>query len=81
MKLLSIIGVAFLAGCSFLDDGVYTLYRTSATLSNARIHVGTFDAADGDEYNSYNCNTAAGLFARQPKIQVRYWCEKGKFHK
>jgi hypothetical protein len=71
-----------LGGCQ-PSDHVYTLYRSSAGSSAAnarlRVHVATFDAADGDEYNRENCWIAADLFARQPGVTVRYWCEKGRF--
>jgi hypothetical protein len=39
-----------LSGCDQLQ-GVYPLYRSSVTAEGMRIHVATFDAADGDEYN------------------------------
>jgi hypothetical protein len=67
-----------LAGCG---DSAYTLYRNSVLAENARYHVGTFNAADGDTYNSENCNVAAGLFARQEGVRTRFWCEKGEFRK
>lgn len=46
-----------------------------------RVHVGSFDAADGDKYNSENCNLAAELFQKQEGIKTRFWCEKGAFKK
>jgi hypothetical protein len=64
---------------------VYTLYRNSPTVVgtisgvDARIHVATFDAAGGKDYNKNNCETARQLFASQPGVTVRYWCERGKF--
>ena len=41
---IMIAGVALL-GCS--DATVYTLYRNSVVIENARLHVATFDTADG----------------------------------
>jgi len=82
MKLSGIILAAlpFLAGCSDLIAGstTYTLYRSSV-LGEMRIHVATFDADGDEEYNRENCKIAASLFANQPSVKVRYWCEKGKF--
>ncbi|PDS27987.1 hypothetical protein CO650_28855 [Rhizobium phaseoli] len=70
----------FVASCD--DDGrQYTLYRNSFLDANMRLHVASFDSADGEAYNSENCRIAAGLFAEQPGVQVRYWCEKGRFRK
>jgi hypothetical protein len=46
-----------------------------------RIHVATFDAADGDKYNRENCNLARDLFAQQPGVTVKYWCETGRFRR
>ena len=79
--------LALLAAC---DDRkpegvVYSLYRNSPTVVgtisgvDARIRVATFDAAEDKDYNRKNCEIAADLFARQPGVTVRYWCERGKF--
>lgn len=73
-----------LVGCSgSSDDHVFTLYRTSPTAQGAsmRLHVATFDSADGESYNSGNCEVARGLFQGQLGVTVRYWCEKGRFRK
>lgn len=70
------------------ERGAYVLYRSGATvpgisiedaraLNAMRIHVATFNAADGDAYNRENCQIAAELFAGQPMVTSRYWCEKG----
>ena len=63
---------------------IYTLYRNSPTVvhtsgDDTRIHVVTFDAAEDKDYNRDNCETARDLFASQPGVMVRYWCERGKF--
>jgi hypothetical protein len=78
--------LAFLPAC---DDSkpkgvIYTLYRSSPTVGSisgedARIHVATFDAAEDKNYNRDNCETARDLFASQPGVTVRYWCERGRF--
>jgi hypothetical protein len=68
-----------LLGCS--DAAVYTLYRNSVAMEGARLHVATFDATDGEEYNSENCQAARDLFQRQPGVRTRFWCEKGKFRR
>jgi hypothetical protein len=59
----------------------YTLYRNSPVDANMRIHVASFDAADGSKYNNENCNVAADLFKKQQGVTVRYWCEQGAFKK
>jgi hypothetical protein len=76
-----------LTGCGLggADDAVYTLYRTSA-IPNApselmRIHMATFDADGGEQYNRENCQLSAELFQAQPGVTVRYWCEKGRYRK
>lgn len=75
-KMAIIIGLPLVVmGCS---DTSYTLYRSSA-IAEMRIHVASFDAADGEGYNNENCRIAAELFAEQPGVTVRYWCEKGRF--
>lgn len=68
-------------GCSerASDGATYTLYRTSAMMGNARIHVASFDSSDGESYNNENCNLAADLFNAQPEIKTKFWCEKGGF--
>lgn len=76
----AVIGTAlFLSACSESSSGeTYTLYRGSI-VGNMRVHMATFDAAEGNGYNQTNCQIAADLFARQPGVSVRYWCEKGKY--
>jgi hypothetical protein len=69
---------------AFADNGnIYTLYRTSPVSGNSisRIHIATFDADEGEEYNRENCFTAADLFMNRLGVVVRYWCEKGRYKK
>ena len=58
--------------------GTFTLYRSSVVAPDLSIHVATFDASDGEAYNLENCKIAASLFAEQPGVAVRYWCERGR---
>jgi hypothetical protein len=58
---------------------IYTLYRNSPEFADMRIHVATFDAAEDKDYNRQNCEIARDLFASQPGVRVRYWCERGRF--
>jgi hypothetical protein len=44
-----------------------------------RIHVATFDAGDGEDYNRENCEIARSLFRVQPGVLVKYWCEIGRY--
>lgn len=64
-------------------DDVFTLYRNSAVLNGQtwRLHVATFDANDGKDYNQENCDVARELFQKQQNVTVHYWCEKGYFRK
>jgi hypothetical protein len=80
MKIILVFLSLFLLSACF-DDGVYTLYRSSPSNENFRIHVATFDASDGNDYNSENCKIAIGLFEKQEGVTVKYWCEKGRFKK
>lgn len=76
---MAVMGAAFfLSSCELTGGGTYTLYRDS-TLASMRIHVATFDAAEGDDYNQTNCQIAANLFSSQPGVSIRYWCEPGKY--
>jgi hypothetical protein len=70
--------VTVIVGCSSSD--AYTLYRDSVTSGGTamRIHVASFDSADGDAYNRENCDIVRKLFSEQPDVKVRYWCEKGR---
>lgn len=61
------------------DVAIYTLYRNSVTDAALRLHVATFDALDGAEYNRQNCAQAQQLFAAQQGVRVAFWCEPGKF--
>ena len=78
VPVLLVMGAALL-GCGPKSDGVYTLYRNSPVGDTMRIHVATFDAADGSDYNIRNCEIAKTLFAEQPGVTARYWCEKGRY--
>jgi hypothetical protein len=71
--------ISSVAACA--DNATYTLYRGSVVGDHLRIHVASFDASDGDTYNRENCQTAADLFAKQPGVRVRYWCEKGGYRR
>jgi hypothetical protein len=63
------------------DGDSYTLYRNSVSFADMRLHVATFDTEDGEQYNKENCNVARELFAKQPGVTVKYWCERGRFKK
>ena len=73
--------------CNTASDNVtYTLYRSSVTDNNLRIHIATFDSVDANKemlksYNKENCKIAADLFLSQPGVRVEYWCEQGRFKK
>lgn len=71
-----------LSGNALADgSGIYTLYRNSIVMKGARLHIATFDAIDGELYNQENCEVAATLFSKQPKVKTTFWCEKGNFKK
>jgi len=73
-------GICALTGCD-RPPGEYTLYRNSVTDAGMRVHVASFNATDGERYNQENCFTARDLFAKQPGVTVRYWCERGKYQR
>jgi hypothetical protein len=70
---------AALSGCG--DGDRFTLYRNSKLDPNMRLHVATFDTADGASYNRENCDLAAKLFQGQEGVTTRFWCEKGAYRK
>jgi hypothetical protein len=63
------------------DSTIFTLYRNSAKDAAMRLHVATFDAKEDESYNRENCLVASNLFAAQPGVKVRYFCEKGRFRR
>lgn len=75
---LSFIALVALASCDSRTP-TYTLYRSSVSSPNLRLHIATFDSNDGEEYNRENCQVAMDLFQSQPGVKVRYWCEKGHY--
>lgn len=77
-KYITIILLLFLSACK-AEDGVYTLYRNSPLDSAMRVHVATFDAKDGNDYNAENCQIGVEVFGGQPGVIARYWCEKGYY--
>ena len=78
MRVTVLLLAAILLG-SCNDAQTYTLYSNSLIIPEMRVHVATFDAADGDDYNRGNCNIASELFKNQPGVTVKYWCEKGRY--
>jgi hypothetical protein len=78
---LAAVGISAGAAAFASDDSVATLYRSSVAIENARLHIATFDTADGFAYNWGNCQIAAELFQQQTGVKVRYWCEKGRYRK
>ena len=65
------------------ESGVYSLYRSSTVIQDARIHIATFDAGQKtpeatSQYNLENCQIAASLFREQEGVKVVYWCEPGR---
>lgn len=72
--------VVLVAGCDSGND-TFTLYRNSVIDENMRIHVSSFNAADGETYNRGNCEQAQQLFQAQLGVKTRFWCEKGLFKK
>jgi hypothetical protein len=62
------------------DATIYTLYRNSVVMENARFHVATFNSTESERYNNENCLTARDLFQQQPGVKITFWCEKGSFH-
>lgn len=74
--LLALLTVA--TGCSSHDGReTYYLYR-NAIAGNERVHVATFDAKQGGDYNEENCMIVRGLMERQLGVQVGYWCSPAK---
>jgi hypothetical protein len=77
---------ALLPACD--GTSAFTLYRSGISkpelgvnMDDVRSHVATFDADESEAYNRENCETASKLFQSQPGVTVRYWCEKGRYHK
>ncbi len=68
------------SGCHSSGNS-YTLYRSSPLDEHARIHVATFDAADGHDFNMTNCMIAKDLFQKQDGVLSKFWCEKGIYKK
>ena len=78
--LLPLTFIALLVGCDSSGD-TFTLYRNSVMGEKMRIHVASFNAADGEAYNRGNCEQAQLLFQAQPGVKTKFWCEKGLFKK
>lgn len=81
---LTCIALLMLAGCGGIghdDANTWTLYRGSAVAGDpiSRYEVATFDAPDPPPYNKQNCGIVAQLW-KESGVQIRYWCEQGRFH-
>ncbi|MFZ4478680.1 MAG: hypothetical protein ACOYNZ_02160 [Rhodoferax sp.] len=71
---------AVLTACGSSDTNSCTLYRSSMKEPTKRLHVASFDAAEGRDYNTENCRKAQDLYQRQSG-DSRFWCEEGRFKK
>lgn len=76
-----LIMLIYFVGCTKNESITYALYRNSILDQNLRLHVATFDSADGNDYNKENCELASTLFLNQPSVKTKFWCEKGSFKK
>ncbi len=77
-------GLPATAGADFGSPSagkVYTLYRNNIDDPQARTHVATFDADADAKTNRENCEFVTQLYQAQPGVNVRYWCEKGYYHR
>ena len=74
-RLVALATAATFAGCGGgsgpSDNEVFVLYRNSVTKESTRIHVATFDAADGEAYNKRNCEQAQALFQAQSGVGTK----------
>ena len=61
------------------NSEVYTLYRNSIMDTTMRVHVASFDSANGKDYNAENCFLTSDLYQDQEGVQVRFWCEPGRY--
>ena len=80
----AVLVAVLLALCGCDDGSVYTLYRSSPTIGtirgeDARIHIATFDASAGEDYNRENCESAQNLFASQQGVTVPILVRGGRF--
>lgn len=68
-------------GASRDASNLYTLYRSSAVPGDpiVRYHVATFDTSEARPYNKQNCEMVARMW-QESGVQVKYWCESGRFH-
>jgi hypothetical protein len=80
-QMLGVLCITALTGCGVSDGDAYTLYRSSAIVQNARMHVASFDTTEGGKYNNENCQQAQLLFQATPGVTARFWCEKGRYRK
>lgn len=79
MKKLMIAATLLLGACVAepTDMAAYTLYRTPLA-GNDMLHVATFDAGHGADYNRENCEIVARLMQNQPGVTVAYVCRVGR---
>jgi len=81
LGLMALYGISGCGGSSASEGATFVLYRNSITNESTRLHVATFDSADGEEYNRGNCEQALQLFQAQPGVKTKFWCEKGRYRK
>jgi hypothetical protein len=84
LAVLAAIGVFACKGSSSRvpEDRVYTLYRSS-TVTDERLHMATFDAAQSDLfYNLTNCEASRRVEQEEQHQRgtvIKFWCEKGYY--
>ena len=64
------------------EDSVATLIRNNHTNVSIRVHLATFDSANGFQFNWHYCQKTADFLESDAKTRgsiERIWCEKGYF--
>jgi len=78
MGLIPIMLALMMAGCTTSEEP-YSLYKTPLMGQQTRLHVFTFDASGGREYNKNNCQLALERFEKEQGGKFKFWCELGGY--
>ena len=65
-----------------MEENVFTLIRNNHVNPLIRVHIATFDSANGPDFNAWYCQKAQDYFQKAAKergSKEKLWCEKGYF--
>ena len=82
LALFVLMGASQSISAKTTEENVFTLIRNNHVNPLIRVHIATFDTANGSVFNARHCQKAQEYFQKAAKelgSVEKLWCEKGYF--